>query len=114
MPLRTFGTNAPPLSRDTWLFHTDTFSVNNLADPEPITVATECRHVIIGEDPSVTNWPTTDYQIKGASSNNFVQCAAGTKFEFHSTVNEPPFRAGQVIGYVQTVSGSTTFMKVEQ
>jgi hypothetical protein len=100
---------------ETWKIKTSTFTVNDIGDPEPVIVSIDCKQVMIGEDPSVSGWPTTDYQVKGIeASSDWIQCAAGTKFIFQSTVNAPPFSANQVVGYVQTISGSTTFLKAEQ
>lgn len=94
---------------------TSLFIVNNVGDPEPIVTTIECSRVQVGEDPSITGWPTVDYRIKGVEPNSeWVQCPAGTKFEFVRDARRPSYGVNRIIGYVETLSGSTTFLKVEQ
>lgn len=94
---------------------TSQFTVNDIGDPEPIIVHTVCRHVLVGEDSSVANWPTTDYRIKGTDNNSaMVQRPAGVLTEFSRQSNQSAYSPGDIIGYVETVSGSTTFLIIEQ
>lgn len=89
---------------------TTTFSVTTSDTAITTTVAT--KKVLIQEDPGVAEWPTTDYKIKmPLSTNTAIQRSSGTSFEFSSDMIIP---AGKIVGYVATVSGTTTFQKLEQ
>ena len=100
------------------------FTVNNLGDPEPVIAQSYCRRITIGEDPSVDSWPTTDYEVTDNQPGSpFARRAAGTSFVFiggwarpsgNLNVLEQLIEPGQVIGYVQTITGSTTFYQVEE
>jgi len=93
---------------------TTTFTVNAIGDPEPVITSVDCTRVEIGEDGSVPNWPTTDYEVKGTELlSDWIVCPAGTKFEFLRRANQPGFRAGSIVGYVQTAAGATTFQQIE-
>lgn len=95
---------------------TTTFTVNDLGDPEPVTATVPCSKIRIGEDPSVADWPVVDYQICGDYQGSvYVQKAAGTMFEFNAPViKDKLFKIGDIAGYVRTVSGSSTFFKIEE
>lgn len=94
---------------------TSQFTVNDIGDPEPIIVRSVCRHVLVGEDSSVANWPTSDYRIKGVDpSSVMVQRPAGVLTEFSRRSNQSAFSPGDIVGYVEMVSGSTTFLIIEQ
>lgn len=94
---------------------TSTFTVNNVGDPEPVIATIDCREITIGEDPSVADWPTTDYEVKGTvQDSSFVRRPAGTTFQFLKANGLASFGKGQIVGYVQTVTGSTTFQMREQ
>ena len=80
----------------------------------PISASLYARSISIGEDPSVANWPTTAFSVAApTSSDNPHTVAIGGTFLF-----QPPspgsFLPGEVIGYVQTATGSTTFFIAEQ
>lgn len=76
-----------------------------------VTASIWTKRVIISEDPSVANWPTTDFLIKAPETTNTpIRRVLGTSFVFESDV---PFPAGKVVGYVANVTGSTTFQQLE-
>ena len=94
---------------------TSTFTVNNVLDPEPVIVTSMCRSVTIGEDPGVAGWPNSDYRVKGTAADSALTTQpAGTRFTFERRTGQPAYSPGQIIGYVETVTGSTTFLQVEQ
>jgi hypothetical protein len=92
---------------------TSHFTVTNTAWSN-VTVATRCRKVTIGEDPSVSRWPTTDFLVaKPTSANAARRVPSGQQYQF-SMPNEGIFNPGDVIAQVELVQGaSTTFFQDE-
>ena len=114
MAMREFGSKSVP-TLDDWSCKTSTFTVNDVGDPEPVIATIDCREIVIGEDPSVSGWPTIGYKVTGTlAGSTAIEKAPGVTFKFISTVNHPPFKTGDIVGYVETLSGSTTFFKAEQ
>jgi hypothetical protein len=69
--------------------------------PVPVTVTTPCTHVEIVEDPSVSGWPTVDYQVIGTvPGSQAIQKKGGVRFVFQRRI---PWSAGDIIGFVQIV-----------
>lgn len=90
------------------------FTVNDAGNRERVQVQTQCSKVTIREDPSVSNWPTTDYEIaEAASGGDAARCKAGTSYTF-SAPSGYFFRATETVGYVAAISGSTTFHRIEE
>lgn len=76
----------------------------------PIRAATYCQRITIGEDASVTNWPTVDWFVKKpTTSDGAERQPVGARYTFMPTAHR--FIPGEIIGYVQVVSGqgSSTF-----
>jgi len=93
--------------------YTTTFTVNASGDPEPVIAHTECTEIIVKEDPSVSGWPTVDYNVLGSvSGSTRIRCAAGTEHRFPASWQQA-FKPGDIVGYVETVTGSTTFQQKE-
>jgi hypothetical protein len=96
---------------------TSLFTVNDIGDPEPVIATVACNRIIIGEDASVSGWPLSEYEVKGNYVGSvFIRKSAGLSYQFESTEDKTKksFLPGQIVGYVKTVSGSTTFYKVEE
>jgi hypothetical protein len=92
---------------------TNTFTVNNAGDPEPVIVETVCKSITIREDPSVATWPTTDYRIfKPTKTDTPLVKLAGESYVFDRRGGF--FFPGDVAGYVETISGSTIFSQDEE
>ncbi len=94
---------------------TDTFSVNNIGDPEPVTVNEACQKVTIGEKRDVAGWPTTDWYLRmPLKTSPAVPFVKGDVFDI--TVDMIHTRAqlakDEIIAYVETASGTTTFFKI--
>jgi hypothetical protein len=86
-------------------------TVNDVGDPEQVIAQTVCREIVIGEDRSVVGYPTTDYKVRMAeSTSDPVQVQAGVLYAF---TNPRYFQPGEVVGYVETVTGSTSFFQDE-
>ena len=86
---------------------TRTVTVNSVA-ATAIAAAVYSSELTVNEDPSVANWPTTDYLVsKPTSADAQRRIPAGQAYTFRR--NAGVFVPGEVVGYVQTVSGSTTF-----
>jgi hypothetical protein len=77
----------------------------------PITAQTFTSLIVVGENPSVANWPTTDYDVwKVTASGATVgprRVALGREYAFES--RGAPFAQGQVVGYIQPTTTSTFF-----
>ncbi len=89
---------------------TFTFTVDNVGNPEPVTVQTPCRQVIIRENASP---PTTDYFVRQPMATS----SQVRKFQGETTGFEAGpdnlFLPGQIIAYVETVAGSVSFSQEE-
>jgi len=93
--------------------YTTTFTVNAIGDPEPVIAHTDCIEIIIKEDPTVAGWPTLDYLVTGSvPGSSAIGCPAGTEYAFRASWQQH-FAAGEIVGHVATVSGSTTFQQKE-
>lgn len=91
---------------------TELFTVNNVGDPEAVVVKEYCARVVIGESPAVVGWPTTDYVVrKQSATSDPRRIFAGTFYTFENPRGF--WRPGDVCGYVETVSGTTTFIRDE-
>ena len=88
---------------------------NNIGKPEPIVVSIQCRSVTVCEDPTVKGFPTTALRVKGIDSGSeYVGIAPGVSFVFKRSDAQPGFTRGEIVGFVETVQGSTTIQIVEQ
>ena len=77
-----------------------------------ITAFGPATEIVIQEDPSVANWPTTDFLVsKPGSADTQRRVQAGGQYVFRKIMGI--YQAGDTIGYVQTVAGSTTFNQDE-
>ena len=93
---------------------TSQFTVNNVGNPEPVICTLGCRTITIGEDPGVAGWPTTDFKVKGSAPGSVaIQRPAGTSYQFQRISGQAAFSPGETVGYVETVTGSTTFFQAE-
>jgi hypothetical protein len=93
--------------------YTTTYTVNAVGDPEPVIAHTECVEIIVKEDPSVPDWPTVAYNVIGSAPGSTpIGYAAGTEHPFKSGPIQP-FGVGDIVGYIETVTGSTTFQQKE-
>ena len=90
-------------------------TVNDAADPEEVVAETTCWEIEFGEDESVAGWPTVDWQYKRSLTDDWRTRTAGTKAMFRNAGGQP-FHPGDVVAYVQVVSGqgSSVFSKHEQ
>lgn len=88
------------------------FTVNNVGNDEVIVAQTVCRRITFGEDEGVTNFATVDWLWKAPTSTDYVQRTKGSRMLF-----EPSprifFHPGDIVAYVKTVSGSSTFSQEE-
>lgn len=95
--------------------YTTTFQVNAIADPESVIANTYCRSIRIREDPSVPGYPTVGFKVRApAITSAPIQLVAGESFSFTRSDREAIFAPGDVVGYVETLVGSTTFSQDEE
>jgi hypothetical protein len=70
----------------------------------------------VQEDPSVANWPTTDFFLMGPGNNNTATAArkvSGTGWPIPLVQTGANFGKGSNMGWLQTVSGNTNFQVIE-
>jgi len=73
-----------------------------------------CHDVIVGEDPSVVNWPTTNFYVaKPEPTNSPRQIPVGQSYAFSHKFDRKPYSPGDIAGYIKCVSGTTTFFQDE-
>ena len=89
---------------------TFTFTVNAIGDPEAVTVVTACKRVTVGEDESVANYPTTSFSMRPDILDVPRRIGAGKTYTFY---RETYWAPGQICGYVDIPSGTTTFFQDE-
>jgi hypothetical protein len=78
-----------------------------------IVALSNCQGVTIGEDPSVSGFPTTDLLIaRPLISSNPRRISGGNSYRFTSPVGI--FKIGQTIGFIKTINGTTTCFQDEQ
>jgi hypothetical protein len=95
----------------TQIGYTKTFTVGS-ATPVGVVAVGFSKRIIVGEDSSVSGWPTTDFLVrKSLSTDPARQVPIGSNYVFD---RERAWRPGDTVGYVQTVTGTTTFFQDEQ
>ncbi len=92
------------------------FTVNDVGAPEEIIAHSYCRRIALKEDPSVANWPTTNFRYRAMRSDtDFVEAPAGMPVFFENLeAQRPLFVSGQKIALIETVTGSTSFQQIEE
>lgn len=87
------------------------------ASPTAITTATACQKVTVGEDPSVSGYPTTDFLVmKPTSSDQARRVLSGNQYDFpgpRGPYGNDGWEQGRTVGYVKAVVGTTTFYQDE-
>lgn len=77
--------------------------------PTAIVAGSSTTRVRIMENRGVVGWPTTDLLIyKPLISNAPVRIPLGSSYYFDTGPSKNYFSAGDIIGYVQSVLGTTT------
>ena len=83
-------------------------TVTSIAATE-LRASTYCHYVQVGEDGSVVNGPTVDFTIrKMSTAADPLTLIAGTKYMFQPL---PPhtYLPNELLGYIECVSGTSTF-----
>ncbi len=89
---------------------TFTFTVDNVGNPEPVTAQGPCRKIIVREQGAAG---TTDYFVRQPTSTSpQVRKVAGESTLFDAGQGNL-FQTGQIVGYLETVSGTVTFSQEE-
>jgi len=87
--------------------------VNDVGDPEAIVAVTVCRKITVGEERAVADYPTTDFRVrKGAMNTEGTVLLAGLSYTFESSPGRF-FQPGDVVGWVETLSGASDFYQDE-
>jgi hypothetical protein len=77
----------------------------------PIAAASFTSLIVVGEDASVANWPTTAYSVWKVNAAGATvgprRVAIGREYAFEA--RGAPFAQGQVVGYIQPITTSTFF-----
>jgi len=92
-------------------------TVNNAGNREAITAFTICKRIWIQESPSVTNWPTSDFETSDvASGGQAASYKAGTTPPYFKP-QSGQFYPGDIAGYAALIpaspGASTTFQQIE-
>lgn len=87
-------------------------TVNNTGNDEAIIAQTYCRRILFGEDEAVTNYPTVDWLWKAPTSTDYTTRIKGSKQQFEPSPRQL-FCPGDIVAYVKTASGSSSFMQEE-
>lgn len=66
-----------------------------------------CKTVTVYENLAVVGFPTTDYLIRKVGSSIYTRIRAGQPYDF--TAKSSRFVPGQIVGFIKTAGGSTTF-----
>lgn len=75
-----------------------------------IVAQSVCKAIRVMENRGVAGWPTTDYLVKKpAATSTGVRIPAGASYTFQCNQPSSFFQVGQTVGFLQTVSGTTTF-----
>jgi hypothetical protein len=86
---------------------TRTVTVNSIA-ATAISAFGYPKSIVVNEDQSVAGWPTVDYMVmKPTAGDQPKRVMAGQAYNFGKDAGS--FVPGEVAGYIQTVSGSSTF-----
>jgi hypothetical protein len=90
-----------------------TIPVTSVGSPEPIQATDYCNEIRVIEDPSVSNWPTTAFKVYAPTlSDGPIEVSAGQAFTFRPNRWTQNI-AGDIVGYIECLSGSTTFQQVQ-
>lgn len=78
-----------------------------------IVALSNCQGVTVGEDPSVSGFPTTDFLVaRPLGTSNPRRISGGGSYRFTSPLGL--FKKGQTVGFIKAVSGTTTFFTDEE
>jgi hypothetical protein len=92
---------------------TQHITVTNSSYTAVTAVSSNASQITVGEDPSVAGWPTTDFLVAKPTNTSVPRrVSVGSTYTFLA-LNNGKFAAGQVVGYIETVSGTTTFFQDE-
>lgn len=81
--------------------------------PLAITAQTDCSLILVKEDPTVLNWPTTVLNKRVPNSNSdVIQYGKGGAVPFQAP-SGVKFAAGTIVGYVDLPSSTTTGVQEE-
>lgn len=89
---------------------TYTFSVDNVGNPEPVTAQGPCRKIIVREQGAAA---TTDYFVRQPTNTSPQVRKVSGESTLFDTGEGNLFQTGQIVGYVETVSGTVTFSQEE-
>jgi len=90
---------------------------NNTQLPVALAVKTRgtINSILVMEDPSVANWPTTGFTLTGAAANSAaIQKVKGTAWQYPMPGGPPAtFGYGYNFGNINTLIGTTSFQVTE-
>lgn len=88
-----------------------TYGVDN-SQKWPVTALTRCKRILVQENYNSANPPTADLQQYNPDGSGPIAIPKGTPASFNSFAGVI-FQPGQIVGYVNTPSGSITVQQVE-
>jgi hypothetical protein len=93
-------------------YATNTFSIDNSARYQVIA-QTYCRRIVVQENYNSANTPTCDLLMAAPAGATQVAIAKGTPAIFTPPTGSLLFTPGQLVGDIETASGSCTVQQVE-
>jgi hypothetical protein len=86
---------------------TSQISVTNSA-ATAVVAQSLCKNIRVTENRAVANYPTTDFLVlKPGPSAVAVRLQSGAHYTFSAVIGW--FHTGDIVGYLKTVNGTTTF-----
>lgn len=87
-------------------------TVNNAGSDEQIVAQSVCSKITFGEDESVTNFPTVNWFYKSPTSTDYIKRSSGSRQVFQKP-NGSFYQVGELVAYVKTETGSSSFAQEE-
>ncbi len=87
------------------------FTVDNVGNPEPVTAQSVCKRIYIREQGAAG---TTDYFVRQPGMTDPQERKTAGEWTMFEAAPGNFFRPGDIVGYVETVTGSVTFSQREE
>lgn len=90
--------------------YTGPLTVNAVGFTAVIVQSDYCVEVVVKENPGVSGWPTSDFLVaKPLQTSQTIRVSAGQAYIFTPPTDARCFKQGNVAGYLEMVTGATTF-----
>ena len=93
-------------------FSTNTFAIDN-GQRYKVIAQTYCYRIMVQENYNSVSAPTCDLLAAQPAGATQVNIAKGTPVIFTRALSDSKFMPGQVVGDIETVTGSCTVQQIE-